>query len=105
MAKSRQISVTGVATSDPFPLNYHNEHYKCSLIGAANGLVDWTVEVTGDDVYASDFNPATATWQDHSYLASLTSSDKGNLEFPATAIRLKNNAAGTITLTVIEPYL
>ena len=70
------------------------------LVGAASGT--YTVQHTNDDITAAGFDPSTANWHDHAFLVSQTTSKVGNLEFPATALRLQlaAGASGDFTFSL-----
>jgi hypothetical protein len=67
------------------------------------GTATVTVEHTFDDVFADDFNPATAKWYPHPTLTTITVDDDGNYAFPPTGIRLNQTlGAGSAVLTIVQ---
>jgi hypothetical protein len=70
---------------------------------SVTGTVSYTVQHTFDDVFAKNFNPATATWFNHEDLVSQTTNQDGNYAFPVRAIRLNvGSSTGTVTITLIQ---
>jgi hypothetical protein len=62
------------------------------------------VEHTFDDVYAANFDPATAVWYANSGISGATSSTSGNYAFPVTAVRVRVSVygSGNVTMTVVQ---
>lgn len=105
--KRKTLSAAGVTT--PMPQNVHltpfNIGFSVQLSPAAS--LTYTVEHTFDDVFALDFNPATATWFPNDVVADATANADGNYAFPVTAVRLNvtDFNSGTATITVIQAGL
>lgn len=74
------------------------------VVLSAGASLTYTVEHTFDDVFASNFNPATATWFPNSGLTAQTTSKDGNYAAPVAAVRLNVTAytSGTATLVLIQ---
>lgn len=105
MARPIRKSLSDVGVTAPIPLNWHNNPFQVSFaVDIGGGTMTYTVQHTYDDVFASDFNPATATWFPNDVVAAASASDEGNYVVPITAIRLNVTAhtSGTATLTVIQ---
>lgn len=104
----RPIRVTvGAATvSQPIILDLYRDPFNVGLGVAlsAGASLTYKVQHTFDDVFADTFNPATATWYDHTTLVSKTTSADGNYAFPITALRLNVTAytSGSATMTTIQ---
>lgn len=104
MQRKMTVLQTNAGTTKFLPLDYRARDFRASIFcRVVSGSPDYTVEVTDDDVQSSSFVPASANVQPHASLAALTASAKGNLAFPASAIRLKvNSGTGVVQMDVIE---
>ena len=101
----REISQTLTATgvTDPAPMDQYISPFNVGLCVIVDGTVSYTVQHTFDDPFTSDFDPATATWFNHTDLVSQATSQDGNYAFPVTGIRLTvNSGAGSATLKLIQ---
>ena len=68
-----------------------------------SGTVNYTVQHTFDDIWATGYDASTGNWFNHSSLASQAGNSDGNYAFPVTAVRLTvNSGSGTATMTVIQ---
>jgi hypothetical protein len=68
-----------------------------------SGTVNYTVQHTFDDVWATGYSAAAGNWYNHSSLAAQTANADGNYAFPVTAVRLTvNSGSGTATMTLIQ---
>ncbi len=65
-----------------------------------SGAPTYTAQFTLDDIYASDYNPATAKWWDHPIVAAQTADNTGNFGKPISACRLYMTGAGTMRFQV-----
>lgn len=106
MARPVRVTLGAVSVSNPIPLNNYSTPFAVG-IGvdiSAGGSLTYTVEHTFDDVFASTFVPASATWFPNSGLTSQTADRDGNYSAPVTAVRLNVTArtSGTATMTVIQ---
>ena len=101
-----RTTVSGVAVSDPIPLDTYADPFNVGLgvVLSSGASLTYTVEHTFDDVYASNFNPATATWFSHATLVTKIASSDGNYAFPVMATRLNITiwTSGSATLTVVQ---
>lgn len=99
------VSVTGAGTSPLVPIDRYTNASKVSLFVAVTGTVNYTIQHTGDDIFADGFTAASATWypNDDPLLVGATANQNGNYMFMPTACRiLQNSGAGTTTLTVVQ---
>ncbi len=97
------VQVVGADESAPIPLDLRLTPFQVSLqISVVSGAIDATVQYTQDDVFASDFDPATATWFNHADLVNETAAANGTLISPVTAVRLVNADTGTAQLVVTQ---
>lgn len=101
-----RVSVSSQTTSATIPLDQYIAPFNVSVGVAlsAGASLTYKVQYTFDDVFASTFNPSTATWFDHSTLVSKTASADGNFSMPVSAIRLNVTAytSGTATMNVLQ---
>lgn len=101
-----RLSVGALAVSTPVILDQYRDPFSVGVgvTLSAGASLTYTVEHTFDDVFAADFNPATATWFPHASLATKTTSSDGNYAYPVMAVRLNVTAytSGTATMTVIQ---
>lgn len=99
-------SVTGAGSTTPIPVDTYICPTNIGVGVKITGSVTYTVQHTFDDVFAADFNPATATWYNHPTLTGSANLD-GNYAFPVTAIRVTNagGSTGTTAITVIQSGL
>ena len=99
------ISQTGAGATAPVPMNQYTSPFNVGFgcIVSAGATVSYTVQHTFDDVFSPTFNPATATWFNHSDVSSQTANTDGNYAFPVTAIRLNvGSSNGTVTIKAIQ---
>jgi hypothetical protein len=75
-----------------------------SVALSAGASLTYTVQHTYDDVFAKDFDPATATWFNNTSLSTKTTSSDGNYILPVVAIRLNVTvySSGSATMTLIQ---
>lgn len=84
------------------PDNYISP-FNVSLSVLVTGTVNYTVQYTFDDVFASAYNPATGNWVDHPTLTSKTATADSNIAYPVTGIRIKlASGTGSVQLTTIQ---
>lgn len=85
------------------PIDYYVSPTSIGLGCTVTGTVNFTVQYTFDDIFASGYNPATGSWVDHPSLTAKTASTDSNLAYPARALRLVGNSGtGSTRLTVIQ---
>ena len=97
--------VGGIGVSAPIVLDNYISPFNVGFgcIVSAGATVSYTVQHTFDDVFSPTFNPATATWFNHSDVVSQTANTDGNYAFPVTAIRLNvGSSNGTVTIKAIQ---
>lgn len=108
MARPIRVSVSGIGVSAPIVLSSYNRPFNIGVgvkLTVAASLT-YTVQHTYDDVFASTFDPATATWYTSQFGGNQTpktADADGNYSAPITATRLNISAwtSGTATMTVI----
>jgi len=96
-------TITGVGNSAVFPPDHYVSPFNVTLGATVTGTVTYTVQYTFDDVFAPDFNPATANWVDHPSLTAQTGTKDSNIAYPVRGIRLSQTAGtGTTRLVIIQ---
>lgn len=97
------VTVSGAGVSSPIPMDYTANQFSVGVGCKISATATYTVEHTFDDVYATTFNPSTATWWPNSGLTAKTANADGNYAFPVRAVRLNvASSTGTVTMTVIQ---
>jgi arginine exporter protein ArgO len=97
------ISQTGIGNSAVVIPDYMLNPFNIGVAVKVTGTVTYTVEHTFDDVFATTFNPATATWFPHTTLAAQTASAVSNYAFAVRGIRVTVTAGtGTAALTLVQ---
>lgn len=98
------VGVNGVGVSVPVAMDIHQNGFSAALGLDITGTINVTVQHTFEDPFSSTFNAYTATWLDHSSLASKTADTDGNYAFPCRAVRLKVNSSssGSCVFTIIQ---
>lgn len=93
----------GAKTSQVCPLDHYTSPFSVGLQALVTGTVNYTVEYTFDDVFATGYNPASGNWTPHPTFNGVITTIDSNLAYPANAIRLKlNSGTGTVRLTIIQ---
>jgi len=99
------VSQTGAGSSSLIAADYIQTPFNASISTVVSGTVNYTIQHTFDDIFASGFNPATATWYDHdnAIMVNATANQNSNYNFPIRALKiLQNSGSGTTTLTFIQ---
>lgn len=97
------LSQTGTGQTNVYVPDVNKNPFNIGLGVTVSGTVTYTVQHTFDDVFASGFDPSSATWFDHPTLAADTANADGNYAYPVTGIRVSVTAGtGTATLTIIQ---
>lgn len=100
------VTVSSQTASAVIPLDTYQDPFNVSIgvVLSAGASLTYSVQHTFDNVFASNFNPSTATWFNNSGLTAKTTSLDGNYNMPVTAIRLNvtTHSSGSATMTVIQ---
>lgn len=98
------ISKTGAGATDPVPMNQYTSPFNVGFGCDVTGTATYTVQHTFDDVFASDFDPTTAKWFNHSSVSGVSTDQDGNYAFPVSAIRvvLSGGSTGTVDTTILQ---
>lgn len=76
--------------------------FNVALNVTVDGTVDFDVEYTFDDVFATGYNPALGEWTIHPTVNGTDSID-GNIAYPVTGIRIVlNSGTGSVVFTIIQ---
>lgn len=105
MAQPAYLTASDTSSSTLYVPNLHVTPFNIGL-GAivVSGTPTYTVEHTFDNIFASDFSPATATWFPHASLANIVNQNRdGNYAFPIQALRIRVAAStGIVRLVVLQ---
>jgi len=97
------LTASGVVASSVAAMNLNESPFAVGFGVAVTGTVTYTVQHTFDDVYASTFVPASATWYSHATVAAQSTSQDGNYAFPVRGIRVNITAGtGSVIMTVLQ---
>ena len=101
--KAIVLTATGVQATPVAATNANVSPFNIGFGVAVNGSVTYTVQHTFDDVYASGFAPASATWYNHPSVQGQTISMDGNYAFPVRGIRVNiTSGTGSVTATILQ---
>lgn len=93
----------GATFSAVFKPDIHITPFNIGFGVTVNGTVNYTVQHTFDDVFAPDFDPATATWFPHATVASETTNQDGNYAYPVRGIRITQaSGTGDCLMTLVQ---
>ena len=94
------VTVVGAGQSVPIPLDLYLTPFNVSLfLILVSGVIDATVEYTGNDVFNPD---EVLTWFPHADLQNEVASITGTIISPVRAVRLVNAGTGTVSLQVVQ---
>ena len=97
------LTTSGVATSPVAAANLNISPFSVGFGAVVTGTTTYSVQHTFDDVYAPNFNPATANWFNHATVVAATANADGNYAFPVRGIRLNLTAGtGSVVLTLLQ---
>jgi hypothetical protein len=93
----------GAKVSSIINLDFWVSPFNIALSVRVTGTVDYTIQYTFDDVFASGYLPASGNWVDHPSLTNKTATLDSNIAYPVTATRIKlNSGTGSCVFTVIQ---
>lgn len=99
------VSVTGTGTgaSSLVIIDQYLGPTNIGLGVKVTGAGTYTVQHTFDDVFATTFDAATATYYSHSSLSGVGTNADGNYAFPPRGVRVfKTAGTGTVALTLTQ---
>ena len=105
MPRPIRKTLSAVGVTNPLPMDiYPPSAISVAVTLAPASTLTYTVEHTYGDVFARDFNPATAVWFPNVDLTADIANGETQYTSPVTAIRLRVTAytAGSATITVIQ---
>lgn len=93
----------GAKYSNVYPPDNYVSPFNVAISVVVTGTVNYTVQYTFDDVFASTYDPATGTWTDHPSLTGQTATKDSNIAYPVTGVRIKlNSGNGSVKSTFIQ---
>lgn len=99
------VTSSGVSTSPLVVTDYIQTPFNASISTIVTGTATYTVQHTFDDVFASGFDPATATWYPHDIAAMVdaTTNQNSNYSAPIRACRVNQTVgSGSVRLTYLQ---
>ena len=97
-------TVDSVTTASPvYPTDTYTAPTNIALSVVVTGTINYTVQYTFDNVFATGYSPSTGNWTNHPSLTSQTTSKDSNISYPVRGIRIiYNSGAGSALFTVIQ---
>ena len=97
-------TVNNVTTTSPvYPTDIYTAPTNIALSVVVTGTINYTVQYTFDNVFASGYDPSTGNWTDHPTLTSQTTTKDSNISYPVRGIRIKSNSGtGSALFTAIQ---
>lgn len=93
----------GAKSSATGPLDFHLAPFQVTLQTIVTGTVNYEIQYTKDNVYATTFNPATAQWTSLTGMTGATANAEATLISPVTAVRiLQNSGSGSVSLHILQ---
>lgn len=105
MARPTTLTTSGVSTSSVCPLNLYAVPFNVSVITTVTGTPTYTLQFTGDDIFAAGFSAGSANWQSHPLMTAATTSDTVEFTSPVTAVRINQTggaAPNAVSAVVIQ---
>lgn len=100
--KSIAITTSGTSVSSVAATNSNCTPISIEIAIVVTGAATYTLQYTLDDVYATTFNPATATWFTHPTLAAgQTATKDAQITWPVKGIRVNQTAGAGSTAAVV----
>lgn len=85
------------------PLNLYSSPFQVTLMADVTGTVDYDLQYTQDDVYATGYDPASGNWTSIPDVTGATADAEATLISPITAVRiLQNSGSGSVSCRVIQ---
>lgn len=97
------IAQTGAGGSAVVPLDVYLSPFQVTLTTLVSGTVNYDIQYTSDDIWATSYNPAVGNWTSVTGLTGLTAAGEATLISAIRAVRiLQNSGSGTTTLRVVQ---
>lgn len=105
-ADTMDIGWDQVGVSPTYPIDWPNVTGGGVSLGVTiTGTINYDVQHTLDEIFASTTAAQTANWFDHSTIAAKTASSDGNYAFPIRAVRLMVNSVtngATVSFNILQ---
>ena len=105
-ADTMDIGWAAPAVGPTYPVSYVDvTGGGISVAASITGTINWGVQHTLEDIFASSTAGQTVNWLNHSSLASKTASADGNYAFPIRALRFIMTSVtdgATVSFSIIE---
>lgn len=105
----RPVTVTTVDASGAakrstlVPLDIYVSPFNVTLDAIVSGTVNYDIQYTNDDIWASGYNPATGNWVTVTDMNDITAAAVKALVSPVRAVSiLQNSGSGGVTLRVVQ---
>jgi hypothetical protein len=97
-------TVNSTTTTSPvYPTDIYTAPTNIALSVVVTGTINYTVQYTFDDVFASGYTPSGGNWTDHPSLTGQTTTKDSNISYPVRGVRIKSNSgAGSALFTAIQ---
>jgi hypothetical protein len=96
-------SPSGPTTSPVYPADRYTAPTNITVSVVVTGTINYTVQYTFDDVYATGYSPSTGNWTNHPSLTAQTTTKDSNISYPVQGIRIiANSGTGTALFTIIQ---
>lgn len=105
-ADTMDIGWAAPGISATYPVDFNSVTDGGISLGVSiTGTINYDVQHTLDDIFASTTATQTANWFDHSSIAAKTASSDGNYAFPIRAVRMLVNSVtngATVSFTILQ---
>lgn len=96
-------TLVGAIPSAPVSIDHYISPFQISLTGIIKaGTPTYTFQYTVDNIWDTDFDPATATWFPITGATNAITNTSFQFNIPCTAVRSITTVAGTIQFTVLQ---
>lgn len=93
----------GAKYSNVYAPDSYATPFNVALSVLVTGTVNYTVQYTFDDVFASGYSASSGNWTDHPTLSSKTATADSNIAYPVTGIRIQlASGSGSVRFTAIQ---
>ena len=101
VAQNLTVGTSAEGHSAVIPVDLYANTTSIGMVGInVSGAVTWTVQSTGDDVFAQGYDQLAGNWLNHPTLAALVASANGNYAYPPNGIRVALNGTGVFQFTL-----
>ena len=97
------LTTSGPMSSPVCPLDIYLSSFQVTLAADVTGAVNFDVQYTTDDVWASGYDPALGNWTAVTDMVGAIANVTKTIVSPVTAVRLvQNSGAGSVSLRIIQ---